>query len=290
MRAVERAQERFFLVVAAGEANGTLVHQFFVSLVAVGKARLTHAGRRANGIQRLIRVGDVKRPILAAEEAGRVERFQLLALADVEPLADVDERRHRRVARAKRAGDHRADVRGGDGLRRRVAGVPLVLVARVQNEPEVAGLVGADERAAIHHRANFLEPLGQLDVIHRRVDRREGAEHLAGREAFLERRVALGVKRLGVGHTAAHPEDDHAIGGGLDSLPGRLGQELARGAGGHGAKRCGTGGLEKVTAIPFALLSHAGKVAQAQLLGKFRLRRADRSGLLGRARLRLFPG
>ena len=80
-----------------------------------------------------------------------MERLEFLALSDVEPLTDVDERWHGRVARAKRARNHRTDVRGGDGLRRRVAGVPLLLVARMQNEPEVAGLVGADERAAIHH-------------------------------------------------------------------------------------------------------------------------------------------
>ena len=127
VRVVERAQERFLLIVATGKADRALANEFFERLVAVGKARLAHAGRRPNGVQRVIRIGDVERPVLAAKEAGRVERLKFLALANIEPLADVDERRHRRVARPKRAGDHRADVRGGDRLRRRVAGVPLGL-------------------------------------------------------------------------------------------------------------------------------------------------------------------
>ena len=94
-----------------------------------------------------------------------------------------------------------------------------------------------------------------------------------------------------MGHTAAHPEDDHAIGGGLDSLPPADSAKSWRGAPAAMAPSVAAlAVLRRVTAIPFALLSHAGKVAQAQLLGKFRLRRAIGRVLLGRARLRLFPG
>ena len=82
-------------------------------------------------------------------------------------------------------------------------------------------------------------------MIHRRVDRREGAEHPIRREALFKRRVALGIKRLGVGHTAAHPEDDHGVGGGLDPLPGRLGQYLAGAPAASAPSVAAAGGLEK---------------------------------------------
>ena len=41
---------------------------------------------------------------------------------------------------------HGADVRAGDRLRRHVAGVPVVLVPRVQDVPEVGQHVRADQR------------------------------------------------------------------------------------------------------------------------------------------------
>ena len=45
-----------------------------------------------------------------------------------------------------------ATVSGGG-----VARVPLVLVARVEDEAEVVGLIGADQRAAIHDARDALQ-------------------------------------------------------------------------------------------------------------------------------------
>ena len=250
------------MIVAARKADRALVDQILKRLVAVGEARLAHALRRPNGVQRVIRVGDVEWPMLTAEETGGVERLEFLAFADVESLADVDERWHRGVSRAKRAGDHRADMWGGHGKRRRVAGVPMVLVARVENEAEVAGLgrgvvrlrelaglVGADQRASIHHVADFFQALGQLNVVNRSIDCRESAEDLVGRQALFVGGVALGIERLGGGHAAAHPEHDDRVGRCLDLFITGLGQDLARVSGGQGAQSCGAGGLEEISTV-----------------------------------------
>ena len=117
--------------------------------------------------------------MLGAEEAGRVERLERADLAGaLDRLADGDERRHVRVPRAQRPRDHRADVRHRHRLRRDVAGVPVVLVPRVQDEAEVGGGEAADDGAAIDDAADLLEAGGELDVIDGGVDGREGAEHL----------------------------------------------------------------------------------------------------------------
>ena len=108
---------------------------------------------------------------------------------------------------------HRADVRHRHRLRRHVAGVPVVLVPRVQDEAEIGGLERADHRAAIDDAADALEPLRELDVIDGRVDRRERAEHVADRHARRERRVALRIERLGLRHAAGHPQHDDRVGG-----------------------------------------------------------------------------
>ena len=57
-------------------------------------------GPPVHRLRRLVGVGQQKRSVLAAEEPARVERLQLLLLADVlQPLPDHDERRDRRVVR-----------------------------------------------------------------------------------------------------------------------------------------------------------------------------------------------
>ena len=222
MRVVVRPQQGLALVVAAVLADRALLEQAAIEAVPVLEARRGHAARRAHAVGGLVWEGDAERAVLAAEEAGGREGLQLLALADVEALSDVDERRHGGVARAERAGDDRAEVRRGDRLRRRVARVPMVLVPRVEDEAEIACPVGADERPAIDDGAQALEPCRELDVIDGGVDRGEGAEHLIGLQAARERRVALRVERLRVGHAAGHPQDDERVGGGRGPLGGRL--------------------------------------------------------------------
>ena len=66
----------------------------------------------------------------------------------------------------------------------------------------------------IHHARDLLEPLRELDVVHRGVDGRERAEHVLDRHARRERRVALRIERLGLRHAARHPEHDDRVGGG----------------------------------------------------------------------------
>ena len=61
------------------------------------------------------------------------------------------------IARPEHAGHPRADVRRGDGLRRHVAGVPVVLVPRVEDVAQVGLHVRADERAAVHHLGDVLQ-------------------------------------------------------------------------------------------------------------------------------------
>ena len=75
------------------------------------------------------------------------------------------------IARSERFGYHRAQVRHGERLRRDVAGVPVILMPGVQNEAKVGRLEGADEGAAVHYVCYALEALGDLDVVHRGVDR-----------------------------------------------------------------------------------------------------------------------
>ena len=80
------------------------------------------------------------------------------------------------LLRPEHAGHPRADVRAGDRLRRHVAGVPVVLVPRVQDVAQVGQHVRADQRAAVHHLGDVLQALRDLDVVDDRVDGREGAE------------------------------------------------------------------------------------------------------------------
>ena len=218
MRVVVGAHQRVLLIRAAVLPDRARLHQLPVERVAILEASGRHAARRPHAVRGLIRERDAERPVFAAEKAGRRERLQLLAFADVDALADVDERRHRRIERPERARDDRAEVRRGHRLRRRVAGVPLILMPRVQDEPEIARLIAANQRPAIHHLREMLEALRELDVVDDGIDGREGAEHLLRLQAGRERRVALRIERLRVRHAARHPQHDHAVGGRLDLL------------------------------------------------------------------------
>ena len=130
-----------------------------------------------------------------------MEGLQFLAFPQVEPLANVDKGRHGGVAGPERPGNDRADVGRGDRLRGRVARVPLVLMARMLNETEIARSIGADQRGAVHHAGDVLQAGGELDTVHHRVDLREGAQYRPGFEARRKRSIALRIEGLGVQRT-----------------------------------------------------------------------------------------
>src|SRR5438093_4680808 len=138
MRVVERTEQRLLLIIAAELADRTLGEQFPVEYVPVFETGRTHSRRRADCVGRLFGIGNVEWAELAAQETCGGERFEFLTFAQVEALADVDERRHRRVLRSQSSRDDCPDMRRGHGLRRRITGVPLVLMAGVKNEPKVA--------------------------------------------------------------------------------------------------------------------------------------------------------
>ena len=128
MRIVQRPQQRFLLIIAALLSDRTLRQEFLVKLVSILKSRRTHSRRRPDRRGGLLREGNVERSVFAAQKPRGRERFEFLALAEVEPLPDVDKGGHGRVQRPQRARDDRAQVGRGGRLRRSVAGVPLVLV------------------------------------------------------------------------------------------------------------------------------------------------------------------
>ena len=137
-----------------------------------------------------------------------------------------------------------AEVRGGDGLRRHVAGMPVILVARVEDEAEVAGLEGLDERAVVHDLGDVGHPFGDLQSVHAGGDGLEGGVDGLGFHALLEGRVLLHVPDFGGRLSAGHPEDDDRIGGGLE-LRRLVGAEMRAEQGGG---RCGGAGAEEVAA------------------------------------------
>ena len=65
---------------------------------------------------------------------------------------------HLRLLRPEQLRNPRADVRHGDRLRRLIAGMPVVLMARVQNESEIADAVRSDQRPPIHDLRDSSSP------------------------------------------------------------------------------------------------------------------------------------
>ncbi len=246
MRVIVRAQQRLALVRAPVLAYGARLEQPLVEAVPILEAAGRHAGGGPHAIRRVLGERDAEGSMLAAEEPRRRECLQLLTLAEVEALPDVDERGHGRVARAKRTGDNGADVGSRNRLRGRVAGVPLVLMARVEDEAEIARGIAADQRPAVHHPGEALQTLGEADAVHGRVDGRERAEHLLGPQAALEWGVPLRVEGFGVRHPTAHPQDDQGVGGRRDPLR-RLRPDRAGVARCQRAKRGGARGGQELT-------------------------------------------
>ena len=136
--------------------------QRFVEFLAILKSRWTHPFRRSDALSGFAGIGNKERAEFAAEKASGVEGFQFFAFAHVKTLADVDKGWDRRIFRAERPRDDRADVGARDRLRRRIAGVPLILVPGVENEAEIARRVGTDKRSPIHHAPDLFRGLPKI--------------------------------------------------------------------------------------------------------------------------------
>src|SRR5947208_14272303 len=96
-------------------------------------------------------------------------------------------------------------------LRWRIPRVPLVLVPGMQNKPRIAGGVGTDQTAAIHHAGNSFQTFADFDLIDAGRDGRKGAQHFVWSQSLLERSVALRIESLCVGHAPAHPQHDERV-------------------------------------------------------------------------------
>ena len=88
----------------------------------------------------------------------------------------------------------------------------MKLMARMQDEAQIADAMRADERAAVHDFGDALQAGGDLDVIDCGVDRWKRAQDALRLHAGFKRRVPLGIERFGLGHAARHPEQDEAVG------------------------------------------------------------------------------
>src|SRR5262249_19798683 len=139
------------MVIARHRTDRTLTQELAEAALALREPARRHAARRLDRGDRVLRERQVERSMLAAEEAGRRERLQFFRLPyPLESLADVDEGGNRRVVRTLDPRDPRAEVRRGDRLRRDVAGVPVILVPRVEDVAEIGDDMRADERRPIH--------------------------------------------------------------------------------------------------------------------------------------------
>ena len=140
-------------------------------------------------------------------------RKEFLLLADpFEALADVDERRHNRVLGPQDLGHPCSDVRGGDGEGRDVAGVPVILVAGVEDVSEVRLHGRADEGAVVHDLGDVFHAFADLDAVHRGVDGREGAQDLLDVQTLFKGEVTFRIEGVGGRHAARQPDQDAGIG------------------------------------------------------------------------------
>ena len=167
MRIVDGSQQRLLLVSAAQLPHRRGLQQTSIKPVPVLETRGAHALRRRDHI--LGRIGErhVKGTKLTAQKPGRGEGLEFFTLTNIQALADVNESRHCGVLWAKGTGHHRPDVRTCDRLRWRVAGMPVKLMPRVEDESQITRRISTDQGAAIHHLSHLLQPLTQANTIHR---------------------------------------------------------------------------------------------------------------------------
>ena len=259
MGVVERAQQRFLLIPAAQLTHRGCLHQPTIKTVPILEAGRAHPLRRRHHILGGVGERHVERTELTAQESGRSEGLEFLALADIQTLTNIDEGRHCGVLRPQCARHHTSDVRAGDRLRRGVSRVPVELMPRMENETQIAGRVSPDEGAAIHHLGHLLQSLADPNAIHGRRNGREGREDRVGVHALFVGRKTLGIEGLGGGHAAAHPQHDDRVG------RGRGPQGLAFGAhqgprisGTQSSQRGGAESFDEIAATEIGSLHEKG--------------------------------
>src|SRR5690606_14246403 len=118
-----------------------------------------HASRRSYALQPLRRIWNHERTIFTSKESGGVEGLQLLTLADVKALTDVNERRDDGIPGPEFFCDPCSDMGRGDCLRWLIASMPVVLMTGVQDMTEVCRDIRADQRAHVHDAGDGLKSL-----------------------------------------------------------------------------------------------------------------------------------
>ena len=129
-----------------------------VAVVAKAKALIRHAAGWPHNGGGVARVGNEERTVLASQKSRRVKGSDPIALAsDIQALAHVEKCGNIGVLRPKRAGDHGADVRCGDALRRLVSRMPVILVTGVKNAAKIADAMCSNQRAAVHDAPQYVQ-------------------------------------------------------------------------------------------------------------------------------------
>ena len=125
--------------------------------------------------------------------------------------------------------------------------MPVILVARVEDEAQIGGLKGADQGGAVHHLCHAFKAFGDFDVIDRCVNGGEGAQNLVGANARFKGRVAFGVPGFGLRHTTRHPDDDDGVCRGWRSRTSAT-KDLRRRSGQRAQSGAGSGAHKPATA------------------------------------------
>ena len=108
--------------------------------------------------------------------------LEFLSFADIEALSHIDKGGKGRIQGTESAANNGANVGCGNRLRRCITRVPLVLMASVQDKPEITGGVGTNQCRTIHNAGDVFQTGGDLNVIDSSIDRRKGAENLVWRK------------------------------------------------------------------------------------------------------------
>src|ERR1700736_348174 len=104
------------------------------------KAALAELFRRPDGRGSVLWIDDQKRPVFGAKKARGVKCLQRPNLPGAfHRLADRDEGRNIGIPGAERLRDYGAEMWHRHRLWRDVPGVPMILMPRVEDEPEIRG-------------------------------------------------------------------------------------------------------------------------------------------------------